>query len=258
MSSDLSAEITSIATVALAVLAIVAAAFAFLAYRRQSQEVALLAEANQREANERRKAQAARIYAGPSPREVEKARRHRFSQNVRRWAPRPWVKNASQLPIFDIQFWDVRHTAKPPPLVEVVLVGTGPSMLMPGEQAAIELPLVPVGQDRFTIFTFRDSAGVRWIRLGSGRLQEQTSASEHDSIVAALWPVPRPSFVERKPGPFQGRWEWDDNLLVWSRVEDSSTSGSKFRRYRGNARTILRKVRARTNRGPRDEKTREG
>jgi cbb3-type cytochrome oxidase subunit 3 len=39
MSSDLSAEITAIATAVLAVFAIVTAVFAFLAFRKQSREV---------------------------------------------------------------------------------------------------------------------------------------------------------------------------------------------------------------------------
>jgi hypothetical protein len=91
MSSDLSAEITAIATAALTALAIVTAVFAFLAYRKQSQEVRILRKQNEREADERRRAQAARVFTGvPRGQDGEVL---------------PYVQNASKLPVYDAQLW---------------------------------------------------------------------------------------------------------------------------------------------------------
>jgi hypothetical protein len=60
--------LTAIATLALAVLAFITAIFALLAFRKQSQEVGLLLEQNKRDTDERRRAQAARVFlAAPLP-----------------------------------------------------------------------------------------------------------------------------------------------------------------------------------------------
>jgi hypothetical protein len=73
MSADLSGEITAIATAALAFFAIVTAAFAILAFRKQSREVGILAEQNERDISDRCRDQASRVYiwaeadAAPDP-----------------------------------------------------------------------------------------------------------------------------------------------------------------------------------------------
>ena len=91
MSSDLSAEITAIATAALAAFAVVTAVFAFLAYRKQTQEVGVLLEQNDHDVAQRRMAQAARVFTVVSRDPVSTARLS--------------AKNASELPVFDAQFW---------------------------------------------------------------------------------------------------------------------------------------------------------
>ena len=80
MSVDLSGEITAIATAVLAGFAIVTAVFAVLAFRKQALEVSLLQRQTQeqqdvlaREALERHRAQAARVFIG-IPREDSRTR----------------------------------------------------------------------------------------------------------------------------------------------------------------------------------------
>jgi hypothetical protein len=91
MSADLSGEITAIATAALAAFAVITAAFAFLAYRKQSQEVAILLKQSERDAGDRRKAQAAQIFIA-APADPERP-------------AIPYAHNASNLPIYEAKFW---------------------------------------------------------------------------------------------------------------------------------------------------------
>jgi hypothetical protein len=85
MTVELSGEITAIATAALAAFAVVTAVFAFLASRKQSQEVGVLLAQNEREAIERRIAQASHVFTG-----------------LPHDAPHyPYAKNGSDFPIFD-------------------------------------------------------------------------------------------------------------------------------------------------------------
>jgi hypothetical protein len=57
-------QLTAIATVALAVLALAAGIVAGITLRKQSLEVAILVKKNRRQADERRRAQAASVYIG--------------------------------------------------------------------------------------------------------------------------------------------------------------------------------------------------
>ena len=91
MSVELSGEITAIATAVLTVFAIVTAWYARKAFLKQSQEVAVLLEQNKSETTERRRAQAARIFID-APRDKD-------------LRGRAFVKNASDFPILDAQFW---------------------------------------------------------------------------------------------------------------------------------------------------------
>lgn len=100
MSSDLSAEITAIATVALAVFAIITAVFAFLAYRKQTREVSILIEQHQRDTAERRIAQASQVFIWTDDTDkpiIDGVERHiapRLEINVH-------LKNTSQQPIYE-------------------------------------------------------------------------------------------------------------------------------------------------------------
>ncbi len=195
MSSDLSAEITAIATAVLAVFAILTAAFAMLAFRKQSKEVSDQASmlevqsgqlAEQRKVNaeqirvlglqaaelresleertrdtaERRRAQASRVFisAEPSPEGGDPI----DSCLVR-------IVNTSQQPIYHLTFFwrdgtgEWNEQSDPP----------GHPVLMPGEPYALIAGLVTsLPRKSF----FRDAAGVRWRLRSDGQLDEEPVA----------------------------------------------------------------------------------
>lgn len=79
-----------IATAVPAVFAVVTAWYARKAFQKQSQEVSLLLEQNKRDADQRRRAQAARVFFG-APREGDPVS--------------PYVKNASEFPVYSVDVW---------------------------------------------------------------------------------------------------------------------------------------------------------
>ena len=189
MSSDLSAEIAAIATAALAAFAIITALLAFLAYRKQKREVGVLLEQHDRDVSERRIAQAARVFTVVP----------RGSNST----ALPSAKNASDLPVFDAQFWYSEPDG-----------ASGPDDLgriMPGDMAGlpdkaahrIRIGSRDLGEESGfarTILTFRDAAGVRWIRMPDGALEEQSCATARESALVALGvKLPMPGL--RPPGP---------------------------------------------------------
>jgi hypothetical protein len=184
MSSDLSAEITAIATAALAAFAVVTALLAFLAYSKQKREVGVLFDQHERDVSERRIAQAARVFIVVS-------------------TASPSVKNASDLPVFDVQFWYSEPGG-----------ASGPDDLgriMPGDMVGLpsavarriatdSRPAAPEDALARTILTFRDAAGLRWIRMPDGVLEEQSCATARESALVALGAeLPLPGL--RPPGP---------------------------------------------------------
>jgi hypothetical protein len=174
--------ITAIGTVILAGGAIFTVIYAVKAFRAQAGQVAILVQENERQAAERRRAQAASVFIGLPVRGV------RLVQ--------PSAQNAGSLPAFDAQFWysGAGGLSDPDDL----------GMIMPG----------PVGingrQMRYeeavtsAILTFRDAEGVRWIRMADGTLKEQTRPTARESILATLGRSPsEPEPAERPeaPGP---------------------------------------------------------
>ena len=161
---DIPTWITAIATVGLLAGAIITAVYAVRTFGEQARQVALLVEENNRQANERRRAQAAAVYIG-----VQRAG-NRLVQ--------PAAYNASTLPVFDAEFW----YSGPGGL-------SGPDdlgMIMPG----------PVGHNgqqmsydealRQAILTFRDADGGCWIRMPDGTLREQALPGARESVLAIL------------------------------------------------------------------------
>jgi hypothetical protein len=147
--------LTAVATVVLAAGAIVTAVFAYLALRKQSREVSLLLEQNERDTDERRKAQAARVFLA-TPRDNE-------------YSPSPYVRNASELPIYDAEVrlsgLEAGHTQS---------LGT----IMPGIEVPVSHVLNPDQAVRPAILTFRDAAGITWGRMPDGRLFETLPPEE--------------------------------------------------------------------------------
>jgi hypothetical protein len=175
MTVELSGEITAIATAALAAFAVVTAVFAFLAYRKQSQEVGVLLAQNEREAIERRIAQASHVFTG-----------------LPRDAPHyPYAKNGSDFPIFDAQLWYCEPSG-----------ASGPydlGMIEPGATAKSPQK-IPAGTRPGIILTFRDAAGILWRRMPDGSFTQQARTLTYKSVLGVLGvEVPRPS--PKAPGP---------------------------------------------------------
>jgi hypothetical protein len=155
MSLIAATQFTAVATGILALFAMIAAGLAFLAFRKQSKEVGLLLRQAAREAEDRRRAQAAKVFV---------------------WAVRDLasgsgmavhVRNTSEQPVYDLEAsW--AGAAEP---MRHVIPGGGPCM--PGEKYppfftsalgddAAAAPLVRLD--------FRDAAGLRWRTTSQGQL----------------------------------------------------------------------------------------
>ena len=129
MSSDLSGEITAIATAVLAAFAIITAAVAYMAFRRQAQEVAILQQQMKEqqdvlahEARERYRAQASRVFISVDYHNEQPAQLNVF--------------NTSDQPVYDaeIQWRDTRIPVYPVYPVPRNRIGT----ILPGDRAAVE------------------------------------------------------------------------------------------------------------------------
>jgi hypothetical protein len=157
MSVTFATQLTAVATLALAILALVAGVLAGLAFRKQSQEVGLLLEQNKRDADERRRAQAARVFLGTPPDQGPPVS--------------PRARNASEFPVYDTKFWYVNPSSD---LSAPEYLGT----IMPGDISSAER-LFSVDQAlKYTALTFRDAAGIHWVRWPDGALQEVSRAPE--------------------------------------------------------------------------------
>jgi hypothetical protein len=176
MSSDLSAEITAIATVALAVFALAAAILATLAFLKQSREVRILEQQMQtqqgllaREALERHRAQAARVFIGST------------LNNQDLWVPS--VVNSSNLPVYDARLWyydlfpdrKIRHD------IGVVLPGETRSLVDAQGTGDISNPA-----DMEVVLIFRDAAGATWMRQRDGTLTEHPPGEPDKAASAAI------------------------------------------------------------------------
>jgi hypothetical protein len=169
MSLIFATQLGAIATAVLAVFAIVTAWYARKAFRAQAKEVGILQQQNEREAIERRRTQAARVFIG-APHET------RGGVTVR-----PYAMNASDLPVYDAQLWylnDHGHYARDGDDD----LGT----IRPGGKVSAVIKEFTYHDAALahTALTFRDAAGVRWMRMPRGDLEEQSGATAEDSVLA--------------------------------------------------------------------------
>jgi hypothetical protein len=200
MPSDLSGEITAVATVVLAVFAIVTAIFAMLAFRMQSQEVRtierqvkdqealtrqqaelLAIQSDQLELQrqqfdnqraEQRRAQAIRILISAEPRpdpETSGAEPIRQTFVI--------VTNTSPQPIYDLKFLfrqeDGEWTRLDSPPENALVLPPGEQYQYPFD---INLPYPNFLMDPSLIaagIVFRDANGVHWLLYSDGRLDEE-------------------------------------------------------------------------------------
>jgi hypothetical protein len=175
MSLIFATQLTAIATAVLAAFAIVTGVFAALAFRKQSREVGILAEQNDRDISDRRRDQAARVFiwaeAQAPPADQDQAVPGLIAH----------IKNTSQQPVYDgfigyregSQWIDGKERKPDLPSFPV---------LMPGEQQDVGIGFAaPVPDSVFwkdnsgllTSLRFRDAAGVHWRFRSDGRLDEE-------------------------------------------------------------------------------------
>lgn len=161
---DIPTWISAAATVGLLIGAIVTARYAIKAFRKQAEEVAALVAENNRQAAERRRAQASSVFIGLPIRGI------RLVQ--------PSAQNASSFPVHDAQFWYYGPDGLSDP-DDLGMIMPGPVGLN-GKQMRYEEAV------ERTILTFRDAEGIRWIRRADGTLQEQNRPTARESILTAL------------------------------------------------------------------------
>jgi hypothetical protein len=188
MSDHVATQLTAIFTGVLAVGAIVTAILAFLAFRTQFKEVRQLQKENTREAYERRRAQASRVFIWQEV--VEEASQRQQSSN--------WARNAKKAKIAKVDLASgsrqvrliihVRNTSEQP-VYELVIMSTNGSTSWTGKIEKDELlpgaadmeharwarvpSHGPPGRDLYDAkVEFRDSAGVRWLRRLDGELTD--------------------------------------------------------------------------------------
>jgi hypothetical protein len=163
MSLIAATQITAVATLALAVFAFVTAIFAFLAFRKQSQEVGMLRAEATRQASDRRKAQAAKVFValgGLTPDMADEVRAH----------------NTSGQPIYDL----------------VVAWADGAELqrvphLMPGEEYPF-FTAPPEGVESPVVWLdFRDAVGLRWRTTSQGHLTGPQDLEDSAGHAASRW-----------------------------------------------------------------------
>ena len=139
--------------------------FAYLAYRKQSQEVVTLVQQNEREADERHRSQAALIFIGVPPSEAPPVR--------------PDAQNASGLPVYDAQLWY---------FVGSINLGDPPNLglILPGQTVAGSRDFAAREALTKTWLTFQDAAGALWMREPTGVLKEDDRATYSHMIATSL------------------------------------------------------------------------
>ena len=173
---DIPTWITGIATAGLLVGAIITAVYAVKTFRGQAEQIAILRKENDRQADERRRAQAAAVYIGIPPRSI------RLVQ--------PAAYNASKVPVYDAQFWYSGPGGVDGP-DNLGVIAPGPTGLN-GRQIPYEEAV------EHAILTFRDAEGARWVRMPGGALEPQTRPTARESVLAALG-QPVPAAAESAP-----------------------------------------------------------
>jgi hypothetical protein len=205
--------LTAIATVVLAVFAIVTAWYARKAFLKQSKEVTdqagmLAVQSAQLEEQKTINAQqievltlqAAELRESYFERKREKAAREEAqAARVFAGAPKapglmvnPYVKNASDFPVYNAQLWYIIPGSPPEP--EHI------GMVMPDEMRSGDMRTFNDVQDAIdgTVLTFRDAAGLHWIRLPDGELTAKPFPPTAETVAQALEPPnPPPGLVMR-------------------------------------------------------------
>jgi len=148
------AQITAIATALLSLLAMVTAAFAVLAFQKQSAEVATLQRQASRDGEDRHRAQAVQIYAWADQRPYEDD-----PADLRTAA---CLMNGSGHPIYDVRLgWGTSAQQRLPVLLP------SKEYVIPGAGTSVADGSAPVWAE------FRDAAGNLWRTDSTGQLVER-------------------------------------------------------------------------------------
>jgi hypothetical protein len=187
-------QLTAVATLGLAAFALATAILAYMAWRKQSREVSDQADMlklqakelrqvsaeREQEAQERHRAQAAKVYVWEVPAHVVVD-----GEDIPEVTIEARVRNTSMQPIYDIRFeWGASATG--------VRVGRCEPIMMPDAMASDRPDCPPGGgpdpSDAAAAVTFRDRAGVWWRARAHGEFEElsvppadTTSRRENDS-----------------------------------------------------------------------------
>lgn len=176
-------QFTAVTNLVLASFAVIAGLFGWLAWRGQKIQLRDLSDERNREAAERRQAQAVLVYVYQNPPAVHMAVGEPAERVVQ-----AFLVNSSKQPVFAVQmafirtasqvFWQGRTVREAP--------------LLPGEGDRFAAT-IPVGEDiddLVAVAFFRDRAGVPWATYSTGDLTDRT-------------PV-----TVRPPGWIRRAWRW--------------------------------------------------
>ncbi len=177
MSLLVAAQITAICTAVLAVFAIVTAAFAIMAFGKQSQQLKDQQEMNRQQAGMfKLQAEDLQDSLGERQRDREQRRRAQAAQ-VLVWLGQdsryaepslvPYLSNSSRQPIYDLAVaWGSSAAGSLPHLLP------GEEHEFHGAGSAVANDIVPVQLE------FRDANGVRWLTTSRGELTERSAGME--------------------------------------------------------------------------------
>lgn len=187
-------EVTAVATAVLALLAAATAWFAFAAARAQAEQVRILRGQVRsakteldRQADDRRRAQAAQVYLTRAAVKVRRGSQGTVQvQGISAKAAHVdiTVHNTSKQPVYDVRVHWASATAK------VQAGSDDPAGTLPpgGEyHAQRELPGDMPLEDFTAVASFRDAAGLQWSITPDGRLQSVPEGLAQDApLVATL------------------------------------------------------------------------
>jgi hypothetical protein len=185
MSLIAATQITAIATVVLALGAIITAWFAIKAFRKQTQEVALLQQQAERDIDQRRRAQASQVFL-----EVRSLATKGFVTSGD--PPEPYgasAHNLSSLPVYQLSvIWTGWYEPGRDPIGRLISASELQPLanrLMPGKTTAARH--TPEDAVPHPWLLFRDAAGVEWLTDTDGHLIEQAKGQFIEQAENPLW-----------------------------------------------------------------------
>jgi hypothetical protein len=188
MSLIAATQITAIATVVLALGAIITAWFAIKAFRKQTQEVALLQQQAERDIDQRRRAQASQVFL-----ELRSLATKEFVTSGD--PPEPYgasAHNLSSLPVYQLSvIWTGWYEPCRDPIGRLISASELQPLanrLMPGKTTTARH--TPENAVPHPWLLFRDAAGVEWLTDTDGHLIEQAKGQ----------------FIEQAENPLRVRW----------------------------------------------------